>query len=727
LSSIVYGPILQDKPQETPFYIPADGQAARPRRTLKHDDTFAVLDTHGDIGASVGSADGIFHRDTRYLSRLELLVDGEVPLLLGSSIHDDNGAFTVDLTNPDLYRQDELVLPKDTLHIRRTVFLWQNSAYVRLGIRNHGTAPASTGLTIAFASDFADIFEVRGMERPRRGRSKTPIKGGSQHILLAYEGLDGEERISSLYFDPPPTKLEGDHANFTLELRPQEACALFVVIGCNQTHIHRPFPFLRAMARATREMRAMKKRRISVGTSSDVFNQILARSLADLDMLSTETPAGPYPYAGIPWYSTTFGRDGLITALEMLWCAPHMAKAVLERLASIQANSFDPVRDAEPGKIAHELRNGEMANLREVPFGRYYGSVDSTPLFLVLAGAYAQRTADWDLIRAIWPNIEAALGWIDGPGDVDRDGFVDYARATDTGLVNQGWKDSHDSIFHADGELAEGPIALAEVQAYVYEAKRGIARCARALAMPELAVKLDREADELKRRFEEAFWCDEIGTYALALDGDKKPCRVRTSNAGHVLLCGLASPERATRVANDLLGRDFMSGWGIRTVAQGEARYNPMAYHNGSIWPHDNALIAMGLARYGMNNAAAEVFQTISSAASYMEFYRLPELYCGFRRAPRQAPTLYPVACAPQAWASAAPFALIQATLGLQFDPLAQRITLAGPVLPQFLDMIVLSNVPLGDARADFGVYRDGGSLSLEIFKNEAGLDISIA
>lgn len=727
MSSIVYGPVSQDKPQETPFYIPADGQAARPRRTLKHGDTFAVLDTHGDIGASVGSADGIFHKDTRYLSRLELLVDGEVPLLLGSSIHDDNGAFTVDLTNPDLYRHDELVLPKDTLHIRRTVFLWENSAYVRLGIRNHGTAPVSFALTIAFASDFADIFEVRGMERPRRGRSKAPIKGGAQQVLLSYEGLDGEERISSLYFDPRPAKLEADHANYTLELGAQEACSLFVVIGCNQTHIHRPFPFLRSMARATREIRAMKKRRISVGTSSDVFNQILARSLADLDMLSTETPEGPYPYAGIPWYSTTFGRDGIITALEMLWCAPHMAKAVLARLASLQADEFDVLRDAEPGKIAHELRSGEMANLREVPFGRYYGSVDSTPLFLMLASAYAQRTADWDFIRAIWPNIEAALGWIDGPGDPDRDGFVEYARATDTGLANQGWKDSHDSIFHADGELARAPIALAEVQAYVYEAKRGIARCARALAMPELAVKLDREADELKRRFEEAFWCEEIGTYALALDGDKRPCRVRTSNAGHVLLCGLASPERAARVSNDLLGRDFMSGWGIRTVAQGEARYNPMAYHNGSIWPHDNALIAMGLARYGMNSAAAEVFQTISSAASYMEFYRLPELYCGFRRAPRQAPTLYPVACAPQAWASAAPLALIQATLGLQFDPLARRITLAGPVLPQFLDMVVLSNVPLGEARADFGIYRDGGSLSLEIFKNETGLDISIA
>lgn len=721
------GIVSQETPQETPFYIPADGQASRPRRTLKHDDTFAVLDTFGDIGASIGSADGIFSEDTRYLSRLELLIDGEAPLLLGSSMRDDNGAFTVDLTNPDLYQSGRLVLPKDTLHLRRTFFLWQNAAHLRIAIRNHGNIAASVTLTLRFASDFADIFEVRGMQRPRRGRSKAPIKGGSQQVLLAYEGLDKEERITSLYFDPPPSRLDGDLAAFDVALAPGEGCPFFVSIGCNQAHIARPYPFLRALVQSARETRVAKARQISVGTSSDVFNQIVARSLADLDMLSTATEHGPYPYAGVPWYSTTFGRDGIVTALEMLWCAPHMARAVLWRLAQLQATEFDPARDAEPGKITHELRHGEMAKLNEVPFGRYYGSVDATPLFLMLAGAYAQRSGDLDFIRTIWPNIETALSWIDGPGDRDGDGFVEYARATEEGLANQGWKDSYDSVFHADGKLARGPIALVEVQAYVYEAKRGIARCARALVKPQLAAKLDREADEMRERFERAFWCEDIGTYALALDGDKRACRVRTSNAGHALFCGIASPERAARVAATLASRDFMSGWGIRTVAQGEARYNPMSYHNGSIWPHDNALCAMGLARYGFVQHAADVLQTVASAASYMEFYRLPELWCGFRRMRHQAPTLYPVACAPQAWASAAPFALIAASLGLTFDVADRRIAMKGAVLPQFLDMLVLSNVQLGASRADFGLYRAGDKVSLEIFRNEDDLEIALS
>lgn len=726
MSPTIAGIASHEAPHETPFYIPADGEASRPRRTLKHDDTFAVLDTFGDIGASPGTADGIFFADTRYLSLLELAIEGDAPLLLGSSMRDDNGAFTVDLTNPDIYEGERLVLPKDTLHLRRTFFLWQNAAHLRIGVRNHGNVTAKVALTLRFASDFADIFEVRGMRRPRRGRSKAPIKGGSQQILLAYQGLDGEERITSLYFDPAPARLDGDLATFSVALEPGEGCPFFVSIGCNQAHIHRPYPFLRALVQAARETRGAKARKISVATSSDVFNQIVARSLADLDMLSTETEHGPYPYAGVPWYSTTFGRDGIVTALQMLWCAPYLARAVLRRLAALQATEFDPARDAEPGKIPHELRSGEMAKLNEVPFGRYYGSVDSTPLFLMLAGAYAQRTGDWEFVRAIWPNIEAALAWIDGPGDRDGDGFVEYARATEKGLANQGWKDSYDSIFHADGSLACGPIALAEVQAYVYEAKRGIARCARALVMPPLAAKLDREADELRGRFEGAFWCEDIGTYAIALDGDKRACAVRTSNAGHVLWCGLASPERAARVAASLTGRDFMSGWGIRTVAQGEARYNPMSYHNGSVWPHDTSLCAMGFARYGLVHHAADVLQTIASAASYMEFYRLPELWCGFRRTRRQAPTLYPVACAPQAWASAAPFALMQACLGLTFDAAARRIALKGPVLPQFLDMLALSNVQLGDARADFGVARAGDRLSLEIFRNDGDLDIAI-
>jgi glycogen debranching enzyme len=710
---------------ETPFYIPATGSATRPRRTLKHDDTFIVLDSHGDIGATAGGSDGLFNCDTRFLSRLELLIDGMEPLLLGSSVRDDNTVLTVDLTNPDMYVDDHLALAKDTLHVVRTIFLWRDTAYQRLAIRNHGDRPVDVRATIAFDSDFADLFEVRGLRRKRRGLLGRHITEPTSAIL-SYRGLDAALRQTVLNFDPPPSELTAGKATYRLKLAPREAKSIFFTAGCGIPEPPKLAPPLRAMRELQRSRRGISHNAATIETSNDLFNEVLCRSMADLHMLTTTTPQGPYPYAGIPWYSTTFGRDGLITALQMLWIDPRLARGVLRRLAGFQAKAADEASDAEPGKILHEMRAGEMAALHEVPFGLYYGSVDSTPLFVMLAALYAERTGDDATIRELWPAIQGALAWIDGPGDRDGDGFVEYHRATEQGLANQGWKDSQDAIFHADGRLAEGPIALAEVQGYVYCAKHLAANCAERVGRNERADRLREEADLLARRFDESFWCPQIGTYALALDGKKEQCRVRSSNAGQVLFTGIAKPERAARVADGLLRPQFFSGWGIRTIANTEARYNPMSYHNGSIWPHDNALIALGLARYGAKSSVERLFKGLFDAATYMELRRLPELFCGFQRGRGRGPTLYPVACAPQAWASATPFTLLEASLGLQFDPAADEIRLLNPRLPAFLDEVVLRNLRLKQSSVDLKVRRHANDVSVEVLERRGPIQVAV-
>jgi glycogen debranching enzyme len=715
---------LHDAVLEAPFYIPATAPAARPRHVLKHDDTFIVLDSHGDIGAAAGGPDGLFHCDTRFLSHLEFLLNGAQPLALGANVRDDNTLLTFDLTNPDTYFENHLVLAKDTLHVVRTVFLLHDAAYQRFTIRNFGVHSADVRVAVLFDSDFADLFEVRGLRRKHHGTIRKELCPAA--MLLLYEGLDGRLRRTRVRFDPAPHEITQSAATYRIHLGPQEAIAIDLAIDCDNADPPILVTLRRALRAIHRNRRAASYRVSTVECSNDLFNEVLCRSMSDLYMLISNTPQGPYPYAGIPWYSTTFGRDGLITAMQMLWLDPRVAKGVLRRLAAYQAKADDPAADAQSGKILHEMRSGEMAALREVPFGLYYGSVDATPLFVMLAGLYFERTGDEATLVELWPAVEAALSWMDQWGDADGDGFVEYQSASEQGLANQGWKDSQDAIFHADGHLAEGPIALPEVQGYVCCAKRLAARCARRLGLAEKASQLEREADRLARRFDASFWCPEIELYALALDGKKEQCRVRSSNAGQVLFTGIAPPEKATKIADVLMGNRFFSGWGIRTIASTEARYNPMSYHNGSVWPHDNALIALGMARCGLREPVERLFKGLFEAATYMSMRRLPELFCGFRRGRGRGPTLYPVACSPQAWASATPFTLIEASLGLEFDPPANEIRLRNPCLPSFLDEMLLRDLQLNGASIDLKLRRHPSSVSVEVLERRGSVQLAV-
>ncbi|MGE8944113.1 glycogen debranching N-terminal domain-containing protein [Leptospira interrogans] len=677
-------------------YISTGPAHPRASRSLKHNDTFAVIDAHGDMNCSAPGADGLFHRDTRYLSYLELAVLGVQPLLLASNISEDATYLRADLTNPDIYRDGQIALLKDHVHFERTVYVRGGMLHQQITITNYNATPVHLVLTIGFDSDFADLFEVRGMRRPRRGTIHHRVCG-KQEAEIVCTGLDSVHRRTRITFEPAPAELSPTLATYRLTIAPQERSPIVVDAACTATEeLQKRVAYLPGLLEARRDFRRKIQQQAIIETGNPSVNEVLRRSSADLAMLTTETPHGHYPYAGIPWFSTAFGRDGLITAIETLWINPQAASGVLRYLAHHQAVAHDPASDAEPGKILHETRGGEMASLGEVPFGLYYGSIDSTPLFVVLAGLYAERTGDDAMLAELWPNIEAALHWMDTYGDRDGDGFIEYLRGVDTGLANQGWKDSCDSIFHADGQLADGPIALVEVQAYAYEAKRLAARAARRLGKTLRAQQLEASANSLKDKFESAFWCDDIGMYVLALDGHKRQCRVRASNAGHALATGIASRNRADQTSEHLLGAAFFSGWGVRTIADTEARYNPMSYHNGSIWPHDNALIASGLARIGRRDGVERILKALFDAASRMDQRRLPELFCGFRRRRGRAPVLYPMSCSPQAWASGATFYVLQSLLGLEIDGRSSTLRFNAPVVPDWLDYVEIRNLTIG-------------------------------
>jgi glycogen debranching enzyme len=707
------------------YYVRAtSGLADHRTRVLKYGDTFGVFNRYGDIEALGPLQFGLFHSESRHLSRMVLNVNDRQPQLLGSTVRQDTSLLAVDLTNLDETSGDRSAIQRGMVHIFRSSLLDHATCHQVVRLINYSSEQIKVSLRMRFDADFADIFEVRGSIRERRGE-KLPTQVKQQEVLLSYRGLDNVERGTRLYFWQVPESLGADEAKFSFALEPKVEQSLVVDIFCERKNLRASLISPPAF-RLDTSLYSKTLRETRVTTSSDRLNAWINRSESDLRMLTEGNPEGDYPYAGVPWFSTVFGRDGIITAMECLWIDPRMARGVLSYLAETQATEENVAQDAEPGKIIHETRRGEMAVLGEVPFARYYGSVDATPLFVMLAGDYFLRTNDLAFVKQIWPHVESALAWIERYGDADGDGYVEYQRMSPRGLLQQGWKDSNDSIFHADGKIAEPPIALCEVQGYVFAAKLAAARLCTALGFADRAEIFSNGAATLKARFSEDFWCEELGTFAIALDGEKKQCRVSTSNAGHALFSGIAAPEHAQKVCENLLSGSMFSGWGVRTVSAAEKRYNPMSYHNGSVWPHDNAIVGSGFGRYGMHEKALQVLTAMYDASSEVDLHRLPELFCGFhRRGNSGTPILYPVACAPQAWAAGAVYMLLCACLGMKIDAGERFVQFENPQLPAGVSELEIRGLQVADAGADLLIRRHSRGIDVEVLEKHGQLEVS--
>ncbi|AZO29143.1 MULTISPECIES: amylo-alpha-1,6-glucosidase [unclassified Mesorhizobium] len=668
---------------------------------LKQGDCFAVTDAYGDIR---GAGDGFFRDDTRVLSEFRLTVGGRPMSLLGASLSQDNVLFTSNLTNLPIQSAAGRDIPQGAIHIERVRLIWQDRLFDRITLSNYSREHSTIAVSLHFAADFRDMFEVRGSTRPKRGTVHV-AKTDKASVLLGYDGLDGLPRLSAISFSQAPDQLSDNRADFLIAVTKRSSKVLYVEVGPEVADIPGRDRFRAAAARARFGMRAKRRHGATVHSSGRVFNDWVERARADVALLTTELSTGPYPYAGIPWFSTAFGRDGVISGLQMLWLNPGLARGVLAFLAEHQATETSPFIDSQPGKIMHETRKGEMAALRELPFGRYYGGVDTTPLYIHLACAYADRTGDMAFIDTLWPSLKAAAEWTEEASRAT--GFVTYQRAAESGLANQGWKDSIDSVFHADGRIPRGPIALVEVQGYVFAAYRGLAALARRRGEFADAEHWENRAEEMRLAVERDFWIDDLNFYAIAIDGEGQPCKVRTSNAGHLLYAGLPQPERAKIVADQLLSASFHSGWGLRTLADDAIFFNPMSYHNGSIWPHDTALCGVGLARYGERDSVVRLMSGTFESAVHFNM-RLPELFCGFIRAPGEAPIAYPVACLPQAWSAGSTFMLMQACLGLEIDGWEGELHVTRPRMPIGIDTLTLRHLTVGDKSVDLTFQRVG-------------------
>jgi glycogen debranching enzyme len=682
---------------------------------------FLVTDAAGRVPAGNGRGLGLYFADTRHLSEFDFEINGAEPVVLLSTA--DAGFYEEQvLGNSKAVLPDGTPVGRCTVEFRRQRILGDGLEET-LQVTNYNPFPVGLRVTYHFNADFADIFEVRGHKRSEKGSLAEP-KADEQSIHYHYFGLDGVLRQTRIVFEQEPDELTPSLAVFDLNIGPHEVAERRFEIAVRSASVDSTPARSKGFQASALEHDRWKSQFASIDTDNELFNAVIDRSLSDLRcLLSRDARGHQYFAAGTPWFDTLFGRDSIITSLQTLPFQPDLTRDCLNLLAWYQGQNIDPFRAEEPGRILHELRQDELSTMGELPYKRYYGSVDSTPLFLILAGEYYRWTADNDTISALRPAISHALNWIQTYGAKGEDGYLRYSTDAMSGLRNQGWKDSENAIIHRDGSYCPGPIALAEVQGYLFAAYRSTAGLFEALHEHEEAALLLRSAAALGSRFSREFWLHDDELLPLAIDGQGRPAAVMTSNAGQVLYSGILDVERAAKVKDRLLANDMFTGWGIRTLTNEATSFNPVGYHVGSVWPHDNALIALGFKRYGFDDEANEIATALFDAACAFPYYRLPELFGGQPRAPREPPVPYPVACRPQAWASGSTLQMIEAILGLVPDAPGHRLNIVRPRLPYWLNRVQVRRLRVGEGSVDLTFTREHGATRVSVDRSD-GIEV---
>lgn len=704
------------KPQPVIQYqAPIGAQDIRDTFAIKELDLFLITNREGNVPQGNVNGLGLYYRDTRYLSAYELVIEGITPIYLLSTGR-ERFSLLQELTNPDLITQSGQHVPRQVIRIQRQRVIGPD-LWEEINLANFHDIPLQLQLALTFGADFADMFTIRGLVNPPRGKLYPATWDEHGALVFRYDGLDHLTRLTRITFDPPPTSTAGELAEYLLALPargrgPTIRLRVSLTPGPQGSVPSLSVPTL--VEQRSKKYQEWLQSQVGISSDNPAFDDVVHRARFDLRLLASELDQNSYPAAGVPWYVALFGRDTLITGLQTAWF-PAISAPVLRILSARQGSKIDDWKDEQPGKILHELRCGELADAKIIPYSPYYGTVDASILFVILLNQHYQVTGDVTLLQELSGPLQAALAWMEKYGDIDGDGFIEYQTRSPAGLRNQGWKDSWDAIMNEDGSLVEPPVALVEVQGYAYAARRAAAAIYRALHDNELAAKYDYQADWLRDHFDAAFWMDDKQCYCLALDKNKHQARVISSNAGQALWTGIALPDHAHRVVERLMQPDMFSGWGIRTLAEGEVRYNPMGYHVGSIWPHDNSLIALGFKRYGHDDEVLRLLSGLYEVALRMPDGRLPELFCGYPRVGDEDPVRYPVACSPQAWAAGVFDFLVQITLGLRPDAPNNVLRLVRPRLPTWLHQLLVTRIPVGQGSVDLACRREGDHTYTEV------------